>query len=136
MPGKKPAVCHSLVELLDLFPTVASLCGLEVPKRLQGRDISPMFDDPSHSVRDAAFSVNGRGFLLREDRWAFIQYGEDASKGIELFDMKKDPKQYTNLAKDPKYSQVVAEFKEKLKAKMAELRDNDLPKAKKKPRRK
>ncbi|MEX2025735.1 MAG: sulfatase-like hydrolase/transferase, partial [Pirellulaceae bacterium] len=35
VPGKKPAVCHSLVELLDLYTTIASLCGLEVPARLQ-----------------------------------------------------------------------------------------------------
>src|SRR6478672_5201625 len=48
VPGKKPAVCHSLVELLDLFPTIASLSGLEVPSRLQGKDISPLLDDPSY----------------------------------------------------------------------------------------
>ena len=48
-----------------------------------------MFDDPTHQVRDAAFSVapSSKGFLLREDKWAYIQYGEDASQGIELFDM-------------------------------------------------
>lgn len=34
VPGKKPAVCHSSVELLDLYPTTASLCGLPVPDRL------------------------------------------------------------------------------------------------------
>jgi iduronate 2-sulfatase len=126
VPGKKPAVCHSLVELLDLFPTVSRLCGLEVPERLQGKDISKMLDDPTHSVREAAFSVNGRGFLLREDRWAYIQYGEDGSKGIELFDMKKDPKQYTNLAGNPEYAKEVKRFKTLMAAKLKEVRTNDL----------
>lgn len=88
IPGKKPAVCHSLVELLDLYPTLSNLCGLEVPSRLQGKDISPVFDNPKHEVRDAAFSVNGKGFLLREHDWAYIQYGEDGNNGIELFDTK------------------------------------------------
>ena len=37
VPGKKPAVCHSLVELIDLYPTISGLCGLEVPGRLQGK---------------------------------------------------------------------------------------------------
>ncbi|MDP6445254.1 MAG: sulfatase, partial [Pirellulaceae bacterium] len=37
VPGKKPAVCHSFTELLDLYPTVAKLCGLKVPSRLQGK---------------------------------------------------------------------------------------------------
>ena len=129
VPGKKPAVCHSLVELLDLYPTIASLCGLEVPQRLQGKNISPMFDDPTHQVRDAAFSVapSSKGFLLREDKWAYIQYGEDASPGIELFDMVNDPKQYTNLAGKPEYSHVVDSFKTKLAAKMSAIRNNDLP---------
>jgi iduronate 2-sulfatase len=128
VPGKKPAVCHSLVELIDLYPTIASLCGRDVPARLQGQDISRMFDDPTHQVRHAAFSVapSRQGFLLREDRWAYIQYAEDASKGIELFDMSKDPKQYTNLAEKPEFASVVDDFKAKLAAKLRAVRDNDL----------
>ena len=126
VPGKKPAVCRSLTELLDLFPTISSLCGLKVPSRLQGKDISKMLDDPSHKVRDAAFSVNGRGFLLREDRWACIQYGGKGQRGFELFDMKKDPKQYTNLAGKPEYRDVLKRFKLKFAAKMKAVLDNDL----------
>jgi iduronate 2-sulfatase len=128
VPGRKPAVCSSFVELLDLYPTVSRLCGLKVPARIQGKDISPMLDDPSHQVRDAAFCVNGRGFLLREEKWAYIQYGEDAKKGVELFDMKNDPNQYANLANQPGFEKVVNRFKEKLAAKLKTVRDNDLDK--------
>ncbi len=128
VPGKKPAVCRSLVELIDLYPTMASLCGLEVPRRLQGRNIAHMFDDPAHQVRDAAFSVapSTKGFLLRDDRWSYIQYGEDASKGIELFDMTADPWQYTNLARKSDFAAVVDSFKARLAAKLRAVRDNDL----------
>jgi iduronate 2-sulfatase len=128
VPGKKPAVCHSLVELLDLYPTVARLCGLEVPSRLQGKDISSAFDNPSHTVRDAAFSVapSHKGFLLREDRWAYIQYTEDGSGGAELFDMANDPQQYVNLAENPEFKSVVGMFRAKLAAKLKSARENDL----------
>ncbi len=128
VPGKQPAVCESFVELLDLYPTIASLCRLEVPSRLQGEDISPMFDDPKFAVRDTAFSVNGKdlGYLLRDDRWAYIQYGEDGTKGAELFDMHKDPQQFTNLATDPKHRAIADDFKAKLAKKLHEVRDNDL----------
>ncbi len=128
VPGKKPAVCHSLTELLDLFPTVASLCGLEVPSRLQGRNIARVFDNPQHQVRETAFSVapSSKGFLLREDKWAYLQYNEDASGGIELFDTVNDPKQYTNLAAKSEFASVVNEFKAKLAAKLNEVRTNDL----------
>lgn len=128
VPGKPPGVCHSLVELIDLFPTTASLCGLDVPERLQGKDISPLLDDPGQTVRDAAFSVAPmrRGFLLREKDWSYIQYREDASDGIELFDMKSDPEQFHNLAADPAHADTVARFKGKLENHLAKVRNNDL----------
>ena len=126
MPGKKPAVCHSLVELLDLYPTLSNLCGLKVPERLQGKDISKMMTDPAKEVRSAAFSVNGKGFLLREENWAYIAYGKDGQGGEELFDMKQDPKQFTNLAKDPQYGQTLIRFQKQMAAKLKEVRTNDL----------
>ena len=129
VPGKRPAVCRSLVELIDLYPTVARLCGLEVPARLQGKDISAMFDDPRRQVRDTAFCVapSSRGFLLRDDKWAYLQYAEDASRGVELFDVAADPRQNTNLADKPEQAGVVAAFKAKLADKLREVGDNDLP---------
>ena len=137
VPGKKPAVCHSLVELIDLYPTISNLCGLGVPANVQGKDISKMLDDPSHKVRDAVFCVAPmrKGFLLREDRYAYIQYGEDASGGIELFDTRTDPKQYANLAANPEHRPIVARFKAGMEAKLKEVRDNDLQEMKKRAKR-
>lgn len=128
VPGKKPAVCDSLVELLDLYPTTAALCGLPIPDRLQGEDLSPLLDDPSRTVREAAFSVAPmrKGFLLRTQEHTYIQYGEKAENGIELFDLKQDPNGYTNLATDPEHSDLVTQFRKKMSDKLAELRTNDL----------
>jgi iduronate 2-sulfatase len=128
VPGKKPAVCDSLTELLDLYPTVSALCGLPDQPRLQGKDISKMLDDPKHTVRSAAFSVAParRGFLLREDEWAYIQYGENGVRGIELYNVKKDPQQYTSLAKNPAHQKTVTRFKAQMTAKLRAIRNNDL----------
>jgi iduronate 2-sulfatase len=128
VPGKKPGVCHSLVELLDLYPTTARLCGLEVPARLQGRDISVILDDPKATVHDTVFSVAGssKGLMLRDDRWVFIQYGEDAKGGIELFDMQNDPRQINNLAGSLDHVSRLADWKERIAAKLKAVRTNDL----------
>lgn len=128
VPGGKPAVCNSLVELLDLYPTVAGLCGLPVQERLQGKDIGPLLQDPTATVREAAFSVAPmrKGFLLRDDKWAYIQYGEKAERGIELFDVVKDPNQFTNLAKNPEFAAVVESFRERMTKQLVTVRDNDL----------
>ncbi len=128
VPGKKPAVCHSLTELIDLYPTTAKLCGLPAQKRLQGQDISPLLDDPTLEVREAAFSVAPmrKAFLMREDRWAYIQYNENGSAGAELFDMQEDPLQYKNLMEDPKHAKTAERMRASLAEKLKSLRDNDL----------
>ncbi len=123
VPGKQPAVCNSLVELLDLYPTVSTLCGLQVPGNVQGRNISVMLDDPKVKVRDAIL-CSGKGRLYREDRWALLDYGRNG----ELYDMVNDPKQYNNLFGEPDYAQILANLKVKLKAKLNEVERNDLPK--------
>ena len=129
VPGKKPAVCHSLVELLDLYPTISSLCRFGHPStRCRAKTSQRCSTTPRHEVRDAAFSVAPmrKGFLLREHKYAYIQYGEDASGGIELYDVQTDGKQFTNLAVDPKNKILVEEYQAKMAAKLVEVRDNDL----------
>ena len=128
VPGKKPAVCHSFVELLDLYPTTAALCGLKVPERLQGKDISRMLDDPDHEVRKDAFCVAPmrKGFLLRDRNWAYLQYGEEAAGGRELFDMVKDPGQFTNLADNASHADITRSFEDRLATKLKAIRTNDL----------
>lgn len=130
MPGKAPAVCHSLVELLDLYPTVAALAGLPVSSTIQGKNLAELLDHPQQEARSYAFSVSShRGhfsFLLRSQKWAFIQYGEHGEGGIELFDMEYDEKQFNNLACNPSYAAKVTMFKKILKEKLQEVRTNDL----------
>lgn len=128
VPGKKPGVCESLVELLDLYPTISALCSLEIPSNIQGKNISALLDDPTKAVREEAFSVAPmrEGFLLRDKQYAYIQYGENAEKGIELYDTKEDPQQYSNLAKSDVYQDLVNAYQMKMKKKLEEIRSNDL----------
>lgn len=127
-PGLAPVRSNSFAELLDLYPTLAEMAGLPEQSSLQGKSLVPVFENPDHEVRDYAFSVTqgGNTFLIRTNRWAYIQYNEDGSAGAELFDMEQDPKQYTNLVANPHFKPVVDEMKEILKAKLEEVRQNDL----------
>ena len=128
VPGKKPAVCNSFVELLDLYPTIAELAGIETSKHLQGKSLAKTIENPNHEVRKMAFSVSqgGKTFLLRTEKWAYIQYDEDAKSGIELFDMENDPKQFTNLADKAAYANTVSFFQKELRKKLIKVRTNDL----------
>lgn len=130
VPGKEPAVSHSFAELLDLYPTISELAGLDYSKHLQGKSLVEILNNPNYSVRDTAFSMHRRNgkfaYLLRSDKWSFIQYDEDGGSGMELYDMENDSKQYNNLAHNPQYQEIVAEFQQRLKNKLEEVRNNDL----------
>lgn len=126
-PGKKPAVCNSLAELIDLYPTVAELADLKAAPDLQGRSLVKTLNNPSKEVRNMAFSVskngkeNGKAYLIRTKKWSYIQYGEQAQNGMELYDMERDEKQFNNLATLPKYQSVVADMKQNVKKKLQEI---------------
>lgn len=128
MPNKKPAVCNSFTELIDLYPTLAEITGLKYSKNIQGKSLLKTLDDPEHAIRDMAFSVTqgGKSFLIRTDKWAYIQYDEDAGSGMELYDMEYDPKQFNNLAGNPIYADIQIEMQKRLKLKLIEVRNNDL----------
>ncbi len=94
-PDHAPGHTRSLVELVDLYPTVADLAGERAPQGVQGKSLRPILADPTRRIRTDALSINRNGVCLRTDQWAFMQYA-DASE--ELYDMVNDPEQFTNLA--------------------------------------
>src|SRR5690606_4801976 len=98
----------------------------------QGESLVKTLDVPTHKVRDMAFSVStsgkelGQAVLVRTEKWSYIQYGEDAAQGMELYDMEHDAKQYNNLAGFPKYLPIIEQLQIQLKQKLKSVRTNDL----------
>lgn len=126
VPGKKPGVCNSFAELVDLYPTVSEACGLPIPEHIQGKSLAMTLDDPKNTVRDAALCVNGNSFLLRTDRRAFIRHGRDGQNGRQLYDMENDPRQYRNLAGVQEHAAALKELDDRLTRRLAEVEDSDI----------
>jgi iduronate 2-sulfatase len=121
-PGVAPGVSGAMVELADIYPTVMEFTGLDVPDQCDGLSLRPVLENPDVRLREFAFSYHGRAgvyqYALRSARWSYMYYGP----GIEeLYDMEKDPKQFTNLAKDPKYSATLSLCRDALARKRAGL---------------
>ncbi|MHB1424301.1 MAG: sulfatase [Gemmataceae bacterium] len=115
--------CPRLVELIDVYPTLAELCGLQVPANVQGKSLLPLLDDPQRKWKEAAFSQVTRAKLMgrtvRTERWRYTEW-DDGKRGVELYDHDNDPREETNLAADPAQAETVKRLKELLKMRKSE----------------
>ncbi len=122
-------VCPRTVELVDLYPTLADLCGLKPPSWLEGRSLRPLLRKPTATWKLPAFTQVTRkggimGRSIRTEQWRYTEWA-GGDKGRELYDQDADPHEYRNLANDPKYAKVVAQLSAQLpKDKRAATKDS------------
>ncbi len=112
-PGIKPDRSRSIVQLVDVFPTLCELTGAPIPASVEGKSLVPVLQDPSAKVHEAALSYDGQQHSLRSDRWAYMRYTDETE---ELYDMNADSGQLTNLAKSPEHGALLESFRQQLQA--------------------
>jgi len=122
-PGMKAGGqhCEQIVEFVDIYPTLVSLCGLPRREGLDGIDLSPLLDDPSRSSKDAAYTVVSRsadpsadhekhtdylGHSVRTERWRYTEW-DGGNRGVELYDHENDPHEWKNHADEPRWADTV-----------------------------
>ncbi len=141
----------ALVELIDLYPTLAELCGLPLPEKLDGRSLVPLLQNPKRPWKTAAYSQFPRpwlssstqppqrmGYAIRTDRFRYVEWrdfktGELSAR--ELYDYSTGATETVNLASDPAYADRMAVLSGALKEGFITLRSQnperlpDLPQA-------
>lgn len=116
---------EALVELLDLYPTLAELCGLVTPPELEGISLRPLLDNPEDRVRDAALTQTPRpnyprgklpevmGYSIRTDRFRYSEW-RDFATGVpgarELYDHSVDPDETANLAGQEEHRKTIQQL--------------------------
>ena len=104
--GKMNAkVCTRPVELVDLYATLADLCGLPVPAGVEGPSLRPLLDDPSAAWDHPAFTqvVHGpknAGRSVRTERRRYTEWDE-GKKGAELYDQQEDTERVSQSGQRP-----------------------------------
>ncbi|MCC9655636.1 sulfatase [Rhodopirellula halodulae] len=133
-PGReKGAVATTPVGLVDLYPTLAEMCGVPTQELMHGQSLVPILRDPSQLGRGYSMSMISRndrqkkqryyGYSIRTPRYRMTLW-DDGDRGMELYDHDKDPEEFTNLAhgdgqQDPEIAAVIRDLKGKLAEEVA-----------------
>lgn len=125
-------VNHTLINHVDLFPTIAGLAGTAatLPDRISGQDLSRSI---THAQPGPAFTISFDGvyrdgtgcsqIMARSARYKLIRYDvEDPALRLVLYDMTADPDETTNLAHDPTLAAVVRDHRRTIDSFFAALK--------------
>ena len=99
VPGvtKAGGVCDRPVDLMTIYPTLCELAGISVPKHVAGQSATALLRNPQSEWAHPAITTHGyQNHSVRTEIWRYIRY---ANGDEELYDERKDPYEWTNLAK-------------------------------------
>ncbi len=124
-PGQPANSTSSLVEFVDIYPTIVDLCSLPAAQGLEGVSLKPLMKDPTRGWKKAAFSQFPRaqtgfrhrgegefmGYSMRTDRFRYVEWRKDRHGEVvarELYDHQSDPTEARNVAGEERLSEEMA----------------------------
>lgn len=125
VPGMKTAgqTTSSLAEMVDIYPTLAEVCGLHAPSHLSGVSLAGVLNDAGAKPRASVLSQRHDGYALRTDRYRYVEWGEDGRDGAELYDHKSDPQEMVNLAGRSEQADTIARLSKTLRNRVRKARN-------------
>lgn len=116
--GHSGTRCEQLVSLQDIYPTIAARAGLPIPAHVHGRDLAPLLADAAAPdwENELLMTYNAGNHALRTATHRYIRY---ADGGRELYDLRADPFETTNLAGQPAHAAEEATLAARLDARLA-----------------
>jgi arylsulfatase A-like enzyme len=114
----------ALTEFVDIYPSLAELCGLPVADDLEGTSFVPLLTGPEKAWKKAAFSQYPRGkkvmgYSMRTDQYRYNEWIDQKTKDViarELYDLKNDPLCKECIVEKPEHAALVAQLHEMLAA--------------------
>lgn len=107
-PGQREGRhCAKPVQLLSIYPTLITLCGLPMRDDLEGVDVSPLLDDAAANWdRPAITTYQRNNHAVRSEHYRYIRYADGSE---ELYDHRHDPNEWHNLASDPEHKEILSD---------------------------
>ncbi|MEM1069162.1 MAG: sulfatase, partial [Planctomycetota bacterium] len=136
VPGSRS---ESIVELLDLYPTLLELCGLQSTSKLEGASLVPLLLDPTKQVKQAAITQHTRpaypsagkrpdvmGYSIRTDRYRYTEWRDfetGETQATELYDHDLDPEETVNRSQDESHRAIVSKHAHRMAELLGRKRD-------------
>ena len=100
---------ETTVSLIDMYPTLTELCNLQANKKLEGVSLISSLQNPSSSKERNVFIPHAeRGsYAVVNSHWRYIYYADGAE---ELYNVKKDPNEWVNLAGKEEYRNMIRQM--------------------------
>lgn len=112
----------ALAEMVDLYPTLAELCGWKGPDSLAGVSLVSALRDPRARPRTDALTQYANGYSLRTERHRYTEWGDAGRLGRELYDHETDSVEMVNLAELPEHAGTVAKLSARLRQRVEAAR--------------
>jgi arylsulfatase A-like enzyme len=124
-PGLEPGEnnrSNSLVQFIDIYPTLCDLTNLAKPAHLDGKSFVNVLKDPDASIHEAVYSRYFDGETVVTQRYAYSEWTQNGEmKANMLYDHKYDPDENINIVDNPDYKNVAKEMKQRLNQKREEI---------------
>jgi arylsulfatase A-like enzyme len=115
-------ICKKPVQLLDIYPTLLELTGLEADSRLEGNSLVPLLQDQEADWPHMARTSFGPGnYAIISENYRFIQYNDGSE---ELYDLYNDPHEWYNIVKKPEHNEIVRQHREQIPLQRYEILGN------------
>ncbi len=123
-PGIKPGRTRTITELVDLYPTICELTGVDAPEHIEGERLTPQLRNPNSIIKRIALSQHARfgerymGRAIRTHRFRYVLWTEEKTNRPvhrELYDHDSDPHETINAASRPQNSERVKKLEQQLK---------------------
>ena len=120
VPGQQSCQTNSLVELVDIYPTLCDACELPIPSELEGLSLMPVIEEPTKPLKSAAFSyltrAGAKSTSMRTERYRYTEWGRIGKFGSELYDYLDDPNETVNVVDLPENAELVEDLSNRLRA--------------------
>ncbi|MCT4543093.1 MAG: sulfatase-like hydrolase/transferase, partial [Vallitalea sp.] len=105
----------SYVYLLDIFPTICEMLGIDIPETVEGKSMLSAINNNDVKIReDLYFAYTDMLRSVKNDRYKLIEYRTDNLKKTQLFDIVNDADEVNDLYGDEEYQEIVGDLRDLL----------------------